>query len=71
VDAHPTDIEPGLEIVRQSMRVKKAEAGHCTHLAVNFGPDAEIDHGKNYSRKAGQARSGVDLSKGRIQTTSK
>ena len=33
-----------------------------THLAVNFGLDAEIDHGKNYGYEARQARNGVDLS---------
>jgi hypothetical protein len=53
------------------MRVKKVDAKYCTHLAVNFGRKAEIDHGKNYDREAGQARNGVDLSKrrsGQIQT---
>jgi hypothetical protein len=43
---------------------KKADAEYCTHLAVNFGRNAEIDHGKNYDREAGQARNGVDLSRG-------
>jgi hypothetical protein len=47
------------------MRVKKkADAEHCTHLAINFGRTAEIDQGKNYDHEAGQARKGVDLSKG-------
>jgi len=34
---------------------KKADAECCTHLAVNFGRNAEIDQGKNYDREAGQA----------------
>jgi len=49
---------------------KKADAELCTHLAVNFGRNAEIDQGKNYDPEAGQARQGVNLSKarGQIQT---
>jgi len=43
---------------------KRADAEYCTDLAVNFGRNAEIDQGKNYDREAGQARNGVDLSKG-------
>ena len=37
----------------QSMHAKKADAEHCTYLAVNFGRKAEIGHGKGYHREAG------------------
>ena len=47
---------------------KRAGTEYCTDLAVNFGRKAEIDQGKKYGREAGQARSGVDLTKGEIQT---
>ena len=47
---------------------KKAYAEYCTHLAVNLGRNGEIDQGKNYDHKGGQARRGVDLPKGEIQT---
>ena len=43
---------------------KKANAEYCAHLAVDWCRNAEIDQGKNDDREAGQARSGVDLSKG-------
>ena len=46
----------------------KTDAEYCTHLAVNFGRNAEIGQGENYHQEAGQARNGVDLSKGEIQT---
>ena len=41
---------------------------NTAHLTVKFGLDAEIDQVKNYGRKSGQARNGVDLTKGQIQT---
>jgi hypothetical protein len=47
---------------------KKADAEYCTHLAVNFGRDVETDQDINYDREAGQARHGINLSKGKIQT---
>jgi hypothetical protein len=47
---------------------KKADAEYCAHLAVDFGRKAEIEYGINYDREAGQARNGIDLSKGQIQT---
>ena len=46
----------------------KSNEKYYTHLAVNFGRDDEIGHGKNYDHEAGQARKGVDLSEGHIQT---
>ena len=49
-------------------RRKKADAEYCAHLAVDFGRTTEIDQGINYDHEAGQARNGVDLSKGQIQT---
>ncbi len=45
----------------------KADVEYCTHLAVDFG-SAETDKSENYDREAGQARDGVNLSKGQIQT---
>ena len=46
---------------------KRAGTEYCTDLAVDFGRKAEINQGKKYGREAGQARSGVDLTKGDIQ----
>ncbi len=50
------------------MHIEKVDAEYRAHLAVNFGRNAEIDEAKNYDREAGQARNGVNLSKGQIQT---
>ena len=48
---------------------KKADAEYCTHLAVNdVGCNAEIGHGENYGREAGQARNGVYLLRRETQT---
>jgi hypothetical protein len=47
---------------------KKGDAEYCAHLAVKFGCSAEIEEGKRYDHEAGNARNGVDLSKGQIQT---
>ena len=46
------------------MRIKKVDAEHCTHLAVNRGRTEENDHVKDYSHEGGQARSGVNLFEG-------
>jgi len=35
---------------------KKVDAEYCTHLAVNWGRNVEINQGKNYDGEAGQAR---------------
>ncbi len=45
---------------------KNADVEYCTHLAVNFGCSVETDQGKDYDPEAGQARNGVNLSKGQI-----
>jgi hypothetical protein len=47
---------------------KRAGTGYCTDLAVDFGRKAEIDQRTTYGHEAGQARNGVDLTKGDIQT---
>ncbi len=47
---------------------KKVDAEYCTHLAVNWGRNVEINQGKNYDGEAGQARNGVKLSRASIQT---
>jgi hypothetical protein len=51
-----------------SVRVRKVDAVQCTHLAVDRGCDVESHHVEDYNHEGGQARSGVDLSKGQIQT---
>jgi hypothetical protein len=43
---------------------KRAGIGYRTDLAVDFGRNAEIDQRITYGHEAGQARSGVDLTKG-------
>jgi hypothetical protein len=43
---------------------KRAGTGYCTDLAVDFGRKVEIDQRTTYGHEAGQARSGVDLTKG-------
>lgn len=50
------------------MCVKKMDTEYCTHLAVNFGCNGEVNQGKTYGHEAGQAGNGVDLSKEQIQT---
>ncbi len=50
------------------MRVIIADTEYCTHLAVNWGQNAEMDKSNNYDREAGQARHRVNLSREWIQT---
>jgi hypothetical protein len=50
------------------MHVKERGTGYRTDLAVDFGRNAEIDQHITYGHEAGQARSGVDLTKREIQT---
>jgi hypothetical protein len=45
---------------------KKVYVEYCTHLAINWGRIVKINQDKNYDREAGQARSGVNLSRGWI-----
>ena len=47
---------------------KRTGTRYCTDLAVDFGRNAEIDQHITYGHEAGQARNGVDLTKGEIQT---
>ena len=51
----------------QSTHVKKVDVEYyCTHLAIDRESTVEIKQDKNYDRKAGQARCGVNLSRGWI-----
>jgi hypothetical protein len=43
------------------MRGREVDAKYRTHLAVNFGRDAERDQVKDYDREGGPARKKVDL----------
>jgi hypothetical protein len=61
-------VTQALELWAVNARNEKVDEEYCTHLAVNFGRNTEIDQGKNYDREARQARNGVDLSKRQIQT---
>jgi hypothetical protein len=45
---------------------KKVDVEYCTHLAINSGCTVEIYQEEYYDREAGQARNGVNLSKGKI-----
>ena len=67
-NAHPSGRDPGL-VGGLSVRARKVDAEHCTHLAVNFRRNAERNNVKNHDHEGGQARSGVNLSKGQFQTT--
>ena len=49
----------------QSVRVK-VDIEYCIHLTIDSGPAVEIDQDENYDREAGQARNGVNLSRGWI-----
>jgi hypothetical protein len=40
---------------------------NCTHLTVNWGRDIEIDQVKDYGHEGGEARNGVNLSRGLIR----
>jgi hypothetical protein len=51
----------------QPMHIKRVDGKYCTHLAINWRCTEEIDQGNNYDSKAGQARSGVNLSRGWIR----
>ena len=46
------------------MRVKKVDVEYCTHLAIDWGRNEVINQVENYDREAGQARNGVNLSRG-------
>ena len=47
----------------QSMHLKKIDVEYCTNLAIDWGCAVEINQDKNYDRKAGQARNGINLSR--------
>ena len=43
---------------------KKVDVEYFTHLAIDWGCTVDINEDKNYDREAGQARDGVNLSRG-------
>ena len=43
--------------------LKKDDVEYWTHLAINWGCPVKISQDKNYDPDAGQARSGVNLSR--------
>jgi hypothetical protein len=48
------------------MRRREVDAKYRTHLAVNFGRNAERDQVKDYDCEGGPARNHVDLWEGQI-----
>ena len=55
-DAHPTGSDPSLGIVTNQC-ANKVHVEYCTHLAISFGRNVEINQDKNNDCEAGQARS--------------
>ena len=51
------------------MQVRNVDGVHCIHLAVKWGPNAKSDQVHDYDHEGGEARKGVDLSTGQIQTS--
>ena len=52
----------------QSIRVKELDLDveYCTDLATNWRCTVEINEDKNHDRESGQARDGINLSRGWI-----